>query len=106
MYWGVGQRTGRAFRSSLWTVPLIAIPFALAATRILHWLDAHIEWKFLGFSVSGAQTLLQAVSTATLSFMVFTFSSLLIAIQVASGTLTPRIIATTLLQNSVIRYTV
>jgi uncharacterized membrane protein len=106
MYWGFGQRAGRAFKSSLWTVPLIAIPFALVATRILHWLDGRIEWSFLGFSVSGAQTLLQAVSTATLSFMVFTFSSLLIAIQVASGTLTPRIIATTLLQNSVIRYTV
>jgi uncharacterized membrane protein len=85
---------------------LIAIPFALAATRILHWLDTRIEWSFLGFGVSGAQALLQATSTATLSFMVFTFGSLLIAIQVASGTLTPRIIATTLLQNLVIRYTV
>ena len=106
MYWSWGRRAGRAFRSSLWSVPLIAIPFALAATRILHWLDAQIEWSFLGFGVSGAQALLQAVSTATLSFMVFTFGSLLIAIQVASGTLTPRIIATTLLQNLVIRYTV
>jgi len=106
MYWSLGQRAGRAFRSSLWSVPLIAIPFALVATRILHWLDARIEWSFLGFGVSGAQALLQAVSTATLSFMVFTFGSLLIAIQVASGTLTPRIIATTLLQNLVIRYTV
>ncbi len=106
MYWGIGQRAGRAFRSSLWSIPLLAIPFALAATRILHWLDAQIQWKLLGFGVSGAQALLQAVSTSTLSLMVFTFGSLLIAIQVASGTLTPRIIATTLLQNWVIRYTV
>ncbi len=106
MYWSFWHRAWRAFNSSLWSVPLIAIPFALAATRLLHWLDARIEWNFLGFGVSGAQAMLQAVSTATLSFMVFTFGSLLIAIQVASGTLTPRIIATTLLQNSVIRYTV
>ena len=106
MYWSFGHRAGRAFRASLWSVPLIAIPFALAATRLLHWLDVRIEWNFLGFGVTGAQALLQAVSTATLSFMVFTFGSLLIAIQVASGTLTPRIIATTLLQNAVIRYTV
>jgi uncharacterized membrane protein len=106
MYWTFGQRAGRAFKSSLWSVPLIAIPFALAATRILHWLDTRIEWSFLGFGVTGAQALLQAVSSATLAFMVFTFGSLLIAIQVASGTLTPRIIATTLLQNPVIRYTV
>jgi uncharacterized membrane protein len=106
MNWGIGYRAGRAFKASLWSVPLIAIPFALAATRILHWIDARIEWPFLGFAVPGAQAMLQAVSTATLSFMVFTFGSLLIAIQVASGTMTPRIIATTLLQNYIIRYTV
>jgi uncharacterized membrane protein len=38
--------------------------------------------------------------------MVFTFGSLLVAIQVASAQLTPRIIATTLLRNDVVRYTV
>ncbi len=54
----------------------------------------------------GAQTMLQAAVTAALSFLVFTFASLLVAIQVASGQLTPRIIATTLLRNDVVRYTV
>ena len=44
--------------------------------------------------------------TLTLTFTVFTFASLLVAIQVASGQYTPRIIATTLLRNNVIRYTV
>ena len=42
----------------------------------------------------------------TLTFTVFTFGSLLISIQVASGQYTPRIIATTLLCNNVVRYTV
>jgi uncharacterized membrane protein len=37
---------------------------------------------------------------------VFTFGSLLVAIQVASGQLTPRIIATTLLRDNVVRYSV
>jgi uncharacterized membrane protein len=46
-----------------------------------------------------------AVITFTLSFIVFTFGSLLIAIQVASGQYTPRIIATTLLRDNVIRCT-
>ena len=36
----------------------------------------------------------------------FTFGSLLVAIQVAGGQLTPRVIATTLLRNNVVRYTV
>ena len=39
-----------------------------------------------------------AIITATLSFIVFTFGSLLVALQVASGQLTPRIIATVLVR--------
>jgi uncharacterized membrane protein len=40
-----------------------------------------------------------------LSFLVFTFGSLLVAIQVAGGQYTPRIIATTLLRDNTIRFT-
>jgi uncharacterized membrane protein len=43
---------------------------------------------------------------AELSFLVFTFDSPLVAIQVAGGQYTPRIIATTLLRDNVIRFTV
>jgi uncharacterized membrane protein len=93
-------------RSSLWVVPFIAIPFELVITRLAHGLDAWLGWNFLGFAVAGAQALLQATITATLSFVVFTFGSLLVAIQVASSQMTPRIIATTLLRNNVVRYTV
>ncbi|HET7803256.1 MAG TPA: DUF2254 domain-containing protein [Pseudolabrys sp.] len=106
MYWGQLQRVKSHIKASLWTVPLIAIPVAMIATQLLHWLDAQREWTLLGFGVSGAQALLQAAATATLSFLVFTFGSLLVAIQVASGQLTPRIIATTLLRDNVVRYTV
>ena len=106
MYWGPLQSVRHHVKFSLWTVPLLAIPVAMIATRLLHWLDAQREWVLLGFGVSGAQALLQATATATLSFLVFTFGSLLIAIQVASGQLTPRIIATTLLRDNVVRYTV
>ena len=93
-------------RSSLWFVPFIAILFELVATRLVHWLDAGLGWKLMGFTAPGAQALFQAVVTATLSFMVFTFASLLVAIQIASAQLTPRIIATTLLRNDVVKYTV
>ena len=60
----------------------------------------------MGFSAQGAEAMLQALITATMSFVVFTFGSMLVAIQVASGQLTPRIIATTLLQDNVVRYSV
>lgn len=59
-----------------------------------------------GIGIEGARALLQTIVTLTLSFMVFTFGSLLVAIQVASGQLTPRIIATTLLRDNPVRYTV
>jgi uncharacterized membrane protein len=106
MYWTQFYHLKYSLRSSLWTIPIVAIPFAMLATRLAHWLDARIQWSFLGFGVKGAEALLQATATATLSFLVFTFGSLLVALQVASGQLTPRIIATTLLRNNVVRYTV
>jgi uncharacterized membrane protein len=92
-------------RTSLWVVPLIAIPLELIATRLLHSVDGWLSWPFLDIGVSGAQAMLNALITATLSFVVFTFGSLLVALQVASGQLTPRIIATILLRNNVVRYT-
>ncbi len=93
-------------KSSLWVVPFIAIPLELVVARLLHGLDDWLGWSLLGFTGTGAQALLEAFVTATLSFVVFTFGSLLVAIQVASSQMTPRIIATTLLRDDVVKYTV
>jgi uncharacterized membrane protein len=89
-------------KSSLWLVPFVAIPLELVITRFLHRLDAWLGWSLLGLTPTGARALLEAFTTITLSFVVFTFGSLLIAIQVASAQLTPRLIATTLLRNRVV----
>ena len=105
MHWKQFYYVRDYLKSSLWIVPLIAIPLELAATRILHRLDDWLGWTFLDLSVSGAQAMLNAIVTATLSFVVFTFGSLLVALQVASGQMTPRIIATILVRNNVVRYT-
>src|SRR5215467_1537269 len=88
-------------KSSLWIVPLVAIPLELAAIRILQRLDGWLGWSFLGLGTTGAEAMLNAIVTATLSFVVFTFGSLLVALQVASGQMTPRIIATILVRNNV-----
>ena len=93
------------FRSSLWLVPFIAIPLELAATRLLHRVDGWLGWTFLDLGVSGAQAMLNAIISAMLSFVVFTFGSLLVALQIASGQMTPRIIATILVRDNVVRYT-
>jgi uncharacterized membrane protein len=93
-------------RSALWIVPFVAIVLVLALVPVLRTLDAWLGWRLVGLEMTGAQALYQTVITLTLSFMVFTFGSLLVAIQVASGQMTPRIIATALLRDNVVRYSV
>jgi uncharacterized membrane protein len=106
MKWNRWYRARSYTRSSLWIVPFIAIPFEMVFLRGAYWLDTRLSWTLLGFTQQGAQSLLQTIDTLALSFLVFTFGSLLVAIQIASGQLTPRIIATTLLRDDVVRYTV
>jgi uncharacterized membrane protein len=101
-------------KSSLWLMPFFAVLVYMVVTRITHgiggWLlnTGRIDETaaFLGLSMSGARTMLETIVTINLSFLVFTFGSLLVAIQVAGGQYTPRIIATTLLRDNAIRFTV
>ena len=104
--WGRLYRTTSYLKSALWTVPLIAIALELLLAPLLGALDAWLGWRLRDFAPAEAQALYQTVITLTLSFLVFTFGSLLVAIQVASGQLTSRIIATTLLRDNVVRYSV
>src|ERR1700748_3709630 len=92
-------------KSSLWLVPFVAIPAELLATRILHRLDGWLGWTLLDIGVSGAQGMLNAIITATLSFVVFTFGSFLVAFQIARGQMTPSIIATILFRDNVFKFT-
>jgi len=100
--------------SSLWIVPFFAILLNMVVSRLTHaigfWLmqTGRLDQKtdLLALSMPGARTLLETIITLNVSFTVFTFGSLLVAIQVASGQMTPRIIATTLLRDNAIRYSV
>jgi len=104
--WNRLYRVTSYLKSALWTVPIVAIALVFAAAPILRWIDTRLSWELTALAPSGAQGLYQTVITLTLSFVVFTFGSLLVAIQVAGGQLTPRIIATLLLRNNVVRYSV
>src|SRR4051794_148963 len=103
MAWNQVRKLRGTLRSSLWLVPIMAIPLELLTIRIVHGLDDWLGLRFLDLGPTGSQTLLDAIVTANLSFVVFTFGSLLVAIQVASGQMTPRIIATTLLRDNVVK---
>lgn len=106
MTWKQSNRIASYLRSSLWVVPIAALILEQIFTLIIRQIDSHLGWSGLGLGIEGARALCNAVVNLTLSFTVFTFASLLVAIQVASGQYTPRIIATTLLRDNVIRYAV
>lgn len=87
-------------RSSLWIVPFIALLLYVAAIRLVYAFGA---WLNVGpWGVAGTQRMLETIITMTLTFVVFTFGSLFVAIQVAGGQLTPRIIATTLSRSGIV----
>jgi uncharacterized membrane protein len=98
-------------RSALWLVPFFALVAGFALKRASEWFGnwaASEGWwvrgkSFLELDVAEAQAFLDRIFTLNISFLVFTFGSLLVAIQVAGGQYTPRIIATTLLRDNVIR---
>lgn len=106
MNWNRRYRLKSYLRSSLWIVPVAAGLCERVLRFIVQALEPHMGWLSFDLGLDGAKALTNAVVTLTLSFVVFTFGSLLVAIQVASGQYTPRIIATTLLRDNVIRYTV
>ncbi|HEY5895135.1 MAG TPA: DUF2254 domain-containing protein [Chthoniobacterales bacterium] len=106
MIWKQRYRLTSYLRSSLWIIPIGAAIIEQVSAGIIHTLDARLGWAGIGLGLDGAKALANAVLTFSLSFIVFTFGSLLVAIQVASGQYTPRIIATTLLRDNVIRFTV
>jgi uncharacterized membrane protein len=106
MAWNLIFRAISYLRSALWVVPVVAVILARAFYRLLSLVDPWVTWELIGLGVRGAQAMFQTIITLTLSVIVFTFGSLLVAIQVAGGQLTPRIIATLLLRDAVIKYTV
>ncbi|HEX5070661.1 MAG TPA: DUF2254 domain-containing protein [Vicinamibacterales bacterium] len=104
--WSRIYRATSYARSALWIVPLLAVLLVMTVGPIIRLIDQALGWRLLDLGVHGAEALYQTVITLTSSFLVFTFGSLLVAIQIAGAQLTPRVIATTLLRDNVVRYSV
>lgn len=101
-------------KSSLWIVPVFAVVTGVVVKRLSEGLSGwmvsqrfyDLTTGFMGLTAEAAYSSLDRIFTLALSCLVFTFGSMLVAIQVASGQYTPRIIATTLLRDNVIRWIV
>jgi len=73
-------------------VPFAALVLGVLAARLALWIDRKTGWT-LDFTAEGAKAVADTLTGALLTFIVFVFSVLLLAVQLASAQLTPRIIA-------------
>src|SRR5678815_2785917 len=105
--WGRWYEMRSYLRSAVWTAPVIALALQQATFRIAsaHQLDFGPIPGFV-YSREGAIAVADYVISSATAFIVFTFGSMIVAIQVASGQSSPRIIATMLLRDKAIRLSV
>jgi uncharacterized membrane protein len=92
MSWLQRHRIRSVVRTAVWLPPLVGMIGALLLHPWVRRLDLALGWK-ADVSVDGARALLSALASSMLTFIVFVFSILLVAVQLASAQLTPRIIA-------------
>jgi uncharacterized membrane protein len=64
---------------------------AMGAVRVLNWIEEVMGWQS-GFHPDAARALLGTLASSMFTFIVFVSSALLVAVQLASSQLTPRII--------------
>lgn len=93
MNWEQWYRLRHAARTSLVLWPTLSLVAALLCAPAVRWLDRETGWELFHFSPEGARAVLQALAGSLLTFIVFVLSAMLIVVQLASGQLTPRVIA-------------
>ena len=92
MTWLQRYRLKSFLLNSVWLPPLVAILAALLANQLAQSADRLLGWR-AQVGVAASQGVLTALASAMLTFIVFVFSILLLAVQLASAQLTPRVIA-------------
>jgi uncharacterized membrane protein len=91
--WEQRYRLALAARTSLVLWAGLALAAALVCVPAVRWLDRQTGWAVFGFSPDGARAVLGALVGSMLTFIVFVLSATLIVVQLASGQMTPRVIA-------------
>src|SRR5690242_8739178 len=91
MNWIQRHRLRRYLNDSIWIGPCVGMIAGLYTPRLLHFIDRQNEWS-ASFEPDAARTVLITLASSMFTFVVFVSSALLIAVQLASAQLTPRII--------------
>jgi uncharacterized membrane protein len=71
----------------------LSLAAAMLCAPAVRWLDQQTGWVVFGYSPDGARAVLGMLAGSMLTFLVFVLSATLIVVQLASGQLTPRVIA-------------
>lgn len=93
MTWHQWYRLRALVRTAIWIIPLLTMLAAMIAAPSLRYVDRRLGWAFLNFSPDGGRAVLGAMAASMMTFIVFVFSILLVAVQIAGAQLSPRIIA-------------
>ncbi len=91
MTWLQRYRLRHYFTNSIWIFPLLSMAAALVAVPLLHAADKALGWQS-SIQPETARAVLGTMAASMFTFIVFVCSALLVAVQLASAQLTPRII--------------
>jgi uncharacterized membrane protein len=92
MNWLQRYRLRHYIQNSIVVLPVLGIVVATVTAWSLHSFERKMGWQSTE-SVEAARIVIGTLSAAMLTFIVFLSSTLLVAVQIASAQLTPRIIA-------------
>ncbi|SEO64161.1 Uncharacterized membrane protein [Rhodospirillales bacterium URHD0017] len=96
MSWHDRYRLNEFVRSSFWLFPSLSIGLAWLAAKLILWFVPVPEWpRFDDADVEGMRVSMAAFASSMLTFVVYAVSALLLAVQLASGQITPRLIRIT-----------
>jgi len=80
------------FRNSMWILPVLSALAAIVLVHVLHWIEKEMGWVS-PVDADTARGVLGTMASSLFTCVVFVCTALLVAVQLASAALTPRIIA-------------
>ncbi|HTI51381.1 MAG TPA: DUF2254 domain-containing protein [Planctomycetaceae bacterium] len=91
MTWLQRYHVRHYIENSLWILPVLGMLAAMLSVRLLHRVELVLNWESR-LDPDTARAVLGTIASSLFTFVVFVSSALLVAVQLASAQLTPRII--------------
>jgi uncharacterized membrane protein len=91
MTWLQRYRIRHYIQTSIWIPPVLSTLVAIATVRLLYWIQQDLEWES-PVTADTARAVLGTMAASLFTAIVFVCTALLVAVQLVSAALTPRII--------------